>query len=128
MCRHSIGNSGGNCRCGGASLERFMQPCLLLLLHNRKIHGYELIQYLGEYGFAENELDPGTVYRHLRRMEEEGFISSEWDTSKGGPAKRLYQLTPEGVDVLHVWAEHITHNIRRLSKFIESYTGKFTGK
>lgn len=127
MCHHSAGG-GGNCRCGGTSLERFMQPCLLILLHGRKIHGYELIQYLGEFGFSESESDPGTVYRHLRRMEEEGYISSEWDTSKGGPAKRLYQLTPDGEEALHVWAGHINHNIRRLSKFIERYMNKFPEK
>lgn len=107
-------------------MERFMQPCLLLLLHERTAaHGYELIQHLQEFGFNENDADPGTVYRNLRRMEEEGTVTSHWDTGKAGPARRIYQLTPEGEKVLHQWAGHISHNIRRLSKFMEKYNHNF---
>ena len=126
MCSNmgSVNGSGG-CRCTGGPMERFIQPCLLLLLHERTAHGYELIQYLHEFGFTENDADPGTVYRNLRRMEEEGTVSSHWDTGKGGPARRIYRLTPEGEKILHQWAGHISHNIKRLSGFMEKYNHNF---
>jgi poly-beta-hydroxybutyrate-responsive repressor len=126
LCKNmASGQGNGGCRCPGAPMERFMQPCLLILLHGRTAHGYELIQSLQEFGFSESDADPGTVYRNLRRMEEEGTVSSRWDTGKGGPARRIYQLTPEGEKVLHQWAGHISHNIRRLTKFMEKYLHKF---
>lgn len=122
---HNDGHRHGNCRCAGAPMERFIQPCLLLLLHQRPAHGYELIHKLKEFHFTDNEADPGTVYRNLRRMEMEGLISSRWDTSGGGPAKRLYHLTPEGEELLHAWAESVEMNKRRLENFLHSYQREF---
>ncbi|WP_088553410.1 helix-turn-helix transcriptional regulator [Calderihabitans maritimus] len=113
------------CRCINVSVERFMEPCLLLLLSRRSTYGYDLIQSLKEFGFADGETDPGTVYRYLRRMEEEGLVSSEWDTSGGGPARRLYTLTSEGEDLLHAWAESIKENKKRLEYFLQKYREQF---
>lgn len=85
MCEDTRHGKGNSCRCGGgAPLEKFMQPCLLLLLKQRSAHGYDLIQSLLEFGFGERSLDPGTVYRNLRRLEDEGLVSSRWDIGEGG--------------------------------------------
>lgn len=122
MCQnHGSGHHHGSCRCAATSIERFMQPCLLLLLRRRPAHGYELMRYLEEFGFSGEDLDPGTVYRNLRRLEEEGLVSSRWDTSGGGPARRLYRLTPEGEEMLAAWAEAIKHQKSRLELFLEKY-------
>lgn len=125
MCREQGGHYRGNCRCGSVQAGRFIQPCLLLLLHRESTHGYELMQCLGEFGFSGNEIDPGTVYRHLRKMEEEGLVSSSWETDKGGPAKRLYRLTAEGEELLHAWAVTIRSNIKRLETFLDRYNAQF---
>lgn len=122
MCDHTKHDKGNICRCGGgAPLEKFMQPCLLLLLKQRSAHGYDLIQSLLEFGFGERSLDPGTVYRNLRRMEEEGLVSSRWDIGEGGPAKRLYRLTEEGEEMLRAWAINIGQQRKRLDDFLEKY-------
>lgn len=43
-------------------------------------------------------LPSGTVYPILARLEEAGMVESEWDTSPArGPRRRLYSLTPKGV-------------------------------
>ncbi|MDI6710039.1 MAG: helix-turn-helix transcriptional regulator [Bacillota bacterium] len=102
-------------------MERFMQPCLLLLLQRRSTHGYELIQNLDEFGFSEGEADPGSVYRHLRRLEDDGLVTSEWQTQESGPAKRLYRLTPDGEEVLSAWARTIARNKARLENFLARY-------
>ncbi|MCG8403504.1 MAG: helix-turn-helix transcriptional regulator [Firmicutes bacterium] len=119
--RHKSG-----CRCGGVQTGRFLQPCLLLLLHRHTTHGYELMQSLGTFGFTDSEIDPGTVYRHLRKLEEEGLVNSNWDTKKGGPAKRLYELTAEGEVFLHSWAVNIESDIQRLKEFLTKYHAQFT--
>jgi PadR family transcriptional regulator PadR len=64
MCdHHSEDKKMSGCRCGGGlPVEKFMQPCLLLLLKQRSAHGYDLIQLLPEFGFSDR-LDPGSVYR-----------------------------------------------------------------
>lgn len=125
MCQNLNEKQKGTCRCGGMQMGRFMQPCLLLLLRRRSTHGYELMQHLGEFGFADSEIDPGTVYRHLRKMEDEGLVCSRWDTDKGGPAKRSYEITSEGEEILHAWAVTIGLNKQRLENFLVKYKDQF---
>ena len=122
MC--GCGNKGHTCECQGPRMERFIQPCMLLLLHEKPAHGYELMERLKEFGF-EDGADPGLVYRNLRRMEEEGWIKSEWETEGAGPAKRLYKVTAEGIGLIHDWSLHIESSIQRLRYFQERYRQSF---
>jgi PadR family transcriptional regulator, regulatory protein PadR len=102
-------------------IQRFLEPCLLLLLHRHEIHGYELLDSLHPFGFAENPVDSSTVYRLLRSLEERGFITSRWDTSNAGPARRLYRLTAEGDLYLAWWAEELRETDRVLHSFLDTY-------
>ena len=72
----------------------WLQPFLLLALEQWQSHGYELIRRMTAFGFEA--LDRGSVYRILRQLEKDGLVSSGWDTSKEGPARRLYSLTDAG--------------------------------
>jgi poly-beta-hydroxybutyrate-responsive repressor len=83
------------------------------------------MQSLGKLGFDITEIEPGTVYRNLRRLEEEGSVSSHWDTEGGGPAKRLYCLTSEGEELLHAWALNIRQSKERLETFLSQYERQF---
>ena len=38
----------------------------------------------------------GSLYRVLRALEEDGLVSSEWDATSPGPAKRSYEITAGG--------------------------------
>ncbi|MGI6406618.1 MAG: helix-turn-helix transcriptional regulator [Syntrophaceticus sp.] len=127
MCNHHTENKKvSGCRCGGGlPVEKFMQPCLLILLKQRSAHGYELIQLLTEFGFSER-LDPGSVYRNLRRLEDEGLVTSHWDVGEGGPARRLYSLSDEGEEMLHAWAVHIRQQRKRMDVFLETYQSLFS--
>ncbi len=107
--------------CRGGRMERFLEPCLLLLLCQEPAHGYELIQKLCDFGFEPETQDPGHIYRHLRRMEKEGMVTSRWETSESGPARRLYQVTGEGNDLLEAWSKTIQGNIEILQRFLQRY-------
>jgi len=74
-----------------------------------------------EFGFLDGPADPGMVYRHLRKMEQEGFVSSSWDTSGTGPARRNYLITKEGEDLLRNWIPFMERSLRSLEKFLGSY-------
>jgi len=122
MCSH--GKRKHACKCHGPRMERFIQPCMLLLLYEKPAHGYQLMESLKEFGF-EDGADPGLVYRNLRKMEEEGSVESEWETEGAGPAKRLYRVRPEGIDLIHSWSSHIQDNIERLGYFLDRYRQSF---
>lgn len=102
-------------------IHRFLEPCLLLLLHCDEIHGYELLGSLNPFGFTENPVDLSTVYRLLRSFEDEGLVISRWDTSNSGPARRLYRLTEEGDLCLAWWVEQLRETDRVLHSFLDTY-------
>ena len=78
-----------------ARVERYVEPSLLLLLRERPLHGYELLERIPELG-VEGRVDIGNLYRLLRSLEDEGLVSSEWSADLPGPAKRTYELTDDG--------------------------------
>lgn len=81
----------------------FLRTALLLLLRESPAHGYELIEHATVFGFDRS--DPGGLYRTLRKLEEEGFVSSAWEESKAGPPRRIYNITRAGSQELHRRAE-----------------------
>ena len=80
---------------------------------------------LEQFGFLEGQPDPAMVYRTLRYLEKEGFVKSKWDTKGVGPAKRNYEITQEGVDLLHGWARGIKQRKDILDKFLRLYKKHF---
>ena len=103
-----------------ARVERFAEPALLLLLRERPAHGYDLLERLPELT-GEARVEMGNLYRLLRGLEEEGLVSSEWDASSAGPAKRRYALTPAGERLLDHWAEALHRSQERTARFLERY-------
>ncbi len=62
------------------------------------MYGYEIMQALRRTARERWEPKAGTIYPILRRLEERGFIKSEWTSSKiGGPSRRYYTITTMGV-------------------------------
>ena len=100
---------------------RYVQPALLMGLYLKSSYGYELIQQIQRYGFIEGQAPPGMIYRHLRQLEEDGLVSSEWETAGTGPAKRVYQITSDGEEVLRIWVEYMEGQARRLDDFVNQY-------
>jgi DNA-binding PadR family transcriptional regulator len=64
----------------------------------------------------------------LHQLEEDGLVRSSWDTEGKGPARRLYQVTPEGVEYLHAWAINIRCTRERLDRFLAEYETYFQQK
>lgn len=91
---------------------------LLAFLKGCNAYGYQLSQQLSESGLPQS--DSGTVYRALRQLESSGFVSSFWDTSDQGPARRMYSLTAAGELFLRTW-------IDALERYHEVLTGALAG-
>ena len=101
--------------------ERYLQPSILLELYLNPSYGYELIQGIQRFGFVEGQAPPGMIYRHLRQLEEEGLVISEWQTEGTGPARRVYHITPEGKEVLALWTQYMERQAENLRRFIEQF-------
>ncbi len=69
-------------------------------------YGYSLRQALAQRGMA---IEEGTLYPLLRRLEEQGTLTSEWRIEEG-PPRRYYTLSPKGTQLY----EDLTENWRDL--------------
>lgn len=56
-------------------------------------YGYSLRQALARRGM---EIEEGTLYPLLRRLESQGLLTSEWKIEESGPPRRYYVLSPQG--------------------------------
>lgn len=91
-----------------------LSTSLLAFLKGWNAYGYQLAQKLAAAGLPES--DSGTVYRTLRQLEKSGMVSSFWDTSESGPARRMYTLTKTGELFLSGWVD-VLQNYQKVLTF-----------
>ena len=94
------------CTCAMGNIYRFVEPVVLLMLKKKgRSYGYDLAANLGEYALTDAQIEGAALYRTLRRLEQNRYVVSGWDTRNGGPARRVYTLTKDGERHLREWAE-----------------------
>ena len=124
MMEESVMSRGNEERGRGAEArpKNWLVPVILLSLREWNSYGYELMERATAFGFEA--MNPGTLYRTLRQMEKDGIVESSWETSKGGPARRMYSITDTGVDYLDFWAKSLEQYQRTMDSFFRLYTGR----
>jgi DNA-binding PadR family transcriptional regulator len=65
--------------------------------------------------------DPALLYRTLHRFQADGLVSSVWDTEGPGAARRVYEITADGLEYLHAWAVEIRRTRQQLDRFLQEY-------
>lgn len=101
--------------------KNYLKAWLLVMLKNLNLHGYEIMKEFKKENFVV--FDPGTVYRALRQLERDGYISSCWNPQEQGPARRTYTLTVSGQDALKQWNAALEQYRANLDTFFSLYTG-----
>jgi len=109
-------------RGGGGGLGAFAEPAALAALLGKAGHGYDLRREIGDITGGEIEVDAGGLYRVLRRLEDEGFVTSEWSEGGPGPQRRDYSLTAEGRELAEDWIAHLRER-ERLSGLLADALG-----
>ena len=74
-----------------------LEGCILKIISREATYGYAIATTLRESGFAD--LTEGTLYPLLLRLERKGLIGA------GGPSRKYYRLTPDGVQYLNEFTE-----------------------
>ena len=78
-------------------LRGVLDLCLLALLRERPVYGYELTERLAEQDLL---VAGGSAYPLLARLEKAGLVVSEKRPSPSGPPRKYYSLSEMGIDVL----------------------------
>lgn len=114
------------CTCAMGNLYRFVEPVLLFLLKKKgRSHGYELAAELREHALTDASIEAAALYKTLRQLELNDCVTSEWDVTGKGPAKRVYCLTPHGEEHLAEWITVLDHMARSMTRFVRT-AGKQT--
>ena len=81
-------------------LKGHLDMIVLAALVGGPAHGYAIIQEIHRRSGGAFELPEGTIYPALHRLEQGGYLASEWTTAESGRKRRVYTLTREGTRAL----------------------------
>jgi DNA-binding PadR family transcriptional regulator len=86
------------------NVSRFIEPVVLRILKEKKrSYGYEIAESIAQYALTDATIEGAALYRTLRTLEANGYVSSKWEAGDG-PARRNYSLTPSGHVHLRDWS------------------------
>lgn len=96
-------------------LRRGTQVLAVLSLLEKNQYGYSLLQDLESKNIA---IEAGTLYPLLRRLESQGLLKSEWDTSESRPRK-YYVLSEDGLEVYQTLQNEWNGIVEEMSRLIK---------
>ena len=92
-------------------LQGTLDLLILKTLHLRPMHGWGITQRIQQFSDDVLKVNQGSLYPALHRLEEQGWIDSEWASSEHNRKAKYYRLTRKGARQLQVE----TSNWERLS-------------
>jgi PadR family transcriptional regulator PadR len=82
---------------GGAELlQGTLDMLLLRVVALRPIHGYAIVQRIQQLSKDALQVRQGSLYPALYRLEERGWLKSDWKKTEGGREAKFYSLTKTG--------------------------------
>ena len=88
------------------------------------LHGYGIARRIEQISKELLQLNQGTLYPALLRMEQEGWITSKWGASEKNRKAKFYAITAAGRKQL----DKETKDWRRMSSMIETFLGVDLGE
>jgi PadR family transcriptional regulator, regulatory protein PadR len=109
--------------CGGPGGGRYrrsvLEAAILSSLAEATSHGYNLVDQIDALTGDLICIDPGGMYRLLRVMEEEGLVSSSWQTPEAGPSRRVYVISERGIEALELMAASLSQRAASLQQLAD---------
>lgn len=92
-------------------LHGTLDALILKTLSGGPRHGYAITRWLRDSSSDAIQVEEGSLYPALYRMERQGWIEAEWGTSELGRKARFYRLTPRG-------RKHLAAETERFARFV----------
>lgn len=93
---------------------------LKTLATQRRMHGYAITTHIQRASADLLRVEEGSLYPALHRMEQQGWLRSEWDTTEKNRQARFYLLTAKGRRQLAAeeasWAR-LTDGVERVLRY-----------
>jgi len=95
----------------------------LLILKTLKsmgsLHGYRLARRIEQVSGDVLRLNQGSIYPALIRLEQQGWIGTEWGVSETGRKVKFYSLTPAGRKQLRIEIANWESTSALVARFLE---------
>ena len=98
------------------ALRGSLDLLILKTLSLARMHGWGINQRVQQVSEGVLELNQGSLYPALQRLEKDGLITSDWDTTDNNRHARYYEITATGRRALGVELE----NWRRFAAGLEA--------
>jgi PadR family transcriptional regulator, regulatory protein PadR len=82
-------------------------------------HGYGIARRIEQVADGALALNQGTIYPALLRLEQKGWIASEWGTSENNRRARFYSLTKTGARQLAAETAHWSRTVDMMARMLE---------
>jgi PadR family transcriptional regulator, regulatory protein PadR len=82
------------------------------------LHGYGIARRIEQVAQGMLELNQGTIYPALLRLEQQGWISSEWGASENNRRARFYSITRAGRKQLTTEAENWSRTVEMMARML----------
>ncbi|WP_199533654.1 PadR family transcriptional regulator [Romboutsia maritimum] len=79
-------------------LKGILEGCLLAVISEQEVYGYEMTKKLESYGF--DMISEGSIYPLLIRMKKEELVTTTTKASESGPKRKYYSITDKGKEEL----------------------------
>jgi transcriptional regulator len=91
-----------------ALLPGTLEMLVLKTLTRAPLHGYGIAQYIRQVSEDVLQVEEGSLYPALQRLQIKGWVTSEWALTENNRRARYYRLTPLGREQLA--AERATYD------------------
>jgi PadR family transcriptional regulator len=83
------------------------------------LHGYGIARRIEQVAQGSLALNQGTIYPALLRLEQKGWIKSEWGTSENNRRARFYSITRAGRKQLQSEAESWARTVEMVNRLLQ---------
>ena len=101
-------------------LQGTLDVLVLRALSWRSMHGYAVARFIRDQSDGTLRVLDGALYTSLHRMEERGWVASEWGLSEKGKRAKFYELTTAGRRALRTEAASWNQYVAAVAKVMSA--------
>jgi len=101
-------------------MQGTLELLILKTLSRDSMHGYGIAQRIHEAAEDLLKIEDGSLYPALYRMEERGWITSEWDVSENNRRAKFYKLTKAGRKQLEAESANWNRVSQAISRILQT--------
>ena len=83
-------------------------------------HGYAIARWINESSREAIQVEDRALYLSLHRLDERGFVVSEWALSENNRRAKFYELTAEGRRQLRIKERAFTHYVDAVLRLLKA--------